>query len=269
MIHKHGVSSVIAYTFGQPQVFDSAGKRFFDNLSGLSFYRIVNGFDPVPLLPGLALGYHHVGKLLHFKSVARVVERQVLKKSSYRSLEEHTQIAGKHAKWATYFRFRIIDHLAYAERYGARRVLRGKVAPKDPWDEETKSYRVAVAGTLNSFVHESSKQAAIIFVHAPWCSYCRQFWPVFKRLALEYKDDERFQFIVIDATVNDLPRAFVPLERFPSIFLKRAQSKASPELYEGRRLHKHIESAMHGCLSKASDETAIHIVRRGSDPVWT
>jgi thiol-disulfide isomerase/thioredoxin len=174
----------------------------------------------------------------------------VLKKSSYRSLEDYTQVASKHAKWATYIRFRIIDHLAYAERYGARRVLRGKVPPQDPWDDETKSYRVAVASTFTSFV-QTSDQASIIFVHAPWCTHCRKFWPVFKRLAKEYQEDKRFQFIAIDGTVNDLPRAFVPLEKFPSIFLRRAETKANPELYEGRRIPEHIEKAMLGCLSKA------------------
>lgn len=243
-MHNHSIKSVIGYTFGQPQVFDAAGKIFFKNLPGIKFYRVVNGYDPVPILPGPALGYHHVGKLLHFKSVNKTTARKVLEKSSYRSLEEYTEIATKTAKWATFIRFRIIDHQAYAERYGARRVLRGTVPPDDPWDETTKAFRVAVARSLGPFVRDALEQAVVVFVHASRCSHCRKFWPIFTDLATKYRDDEQVQFLAIDGTANDLPRIFVPFGKFPSIFLKQAGAKERPKLYEGYRTAKDIETAL-------------------------
>jgi len=98
-----------------------------------------------------------------------------------------------------------------------------------------------VAGNYDEEIHMVKKDA-VIFFHAPWCGHCKEFDPVFKKVAKSLlKKNENIVFGKIDGTVNDKPYMFPDLKGFPSIFFISAYEKFDPVLYSGDRSFKSVK----------------------------
>ena len=52
-----------------------------------------------------------------------------------------------------------------------------------------------------------------MFFYAPWCGHCKEFDPVFKKVAKKMlKNNENIVFGKMDGSSNDVPYMFPPLK---------------------------------------------------------
>jgi len=98
-----------------------------------------------------------------------------------------------------------------------------------------------VADNYDAEVHKVKKDA-VIFFHAPWCGHCKEFDPVYKKLAKKMSaTNENIVFAKFDGTGNDIPYMFPDLKGYPSIFFLSAYEKYDPIAYQGDRTYKAVK----------------------------
>jgi len=98
-----------------------------------------------------------------------------------------------------------------------------------------------VADNYDKEIHRVKKDA-VVFFHAPWCGHCKEFDPVFKKIAKKMSvTNENIVFGKMDATSNDVPYMFPPLKGYPSIFFLSAYEKFDPIQYQGDRTYKSVK----------------------------
>lgn len=101
--------------------------------------------------------------------------------------------------------------------------------------------RKVVANNYDDEIHKVKKDA-VVFFYAPWCGHCKEFDPVFKKVAKKMsKSNENIVFGKIDGQSNDVPYMFPPLKGFPSVFFLSAYEKFDPILYQGDRSYKSLK----------------------------
>jgi len=102
--------------------------------------------------------------------------------------------------------------------------------------------RQIVANNYDTEIHRVKKDA-VVFFYAPWCGHCKEFDPVFKKVAKKMlKSNENIVFGKLDGSSNDIPYMFPPLKGFPSIFFISAYEKFDPIAYQGEdRSYKAIK----------------------------
>jgi len=101
--------------------------------------------------------------------------------------------------------------------------------------------RKIVAHNYDEEIHKIKKDA-VMFFHAPWCGHCKEFDPIYKKVAKKMlKNNENIVFGKMDGTVNDIPYMFPPLKGFPSVFFVSAYEKYDPILYQGDRSYKSVK----------------------------
>jgi protein disulfide-isomerase A4 len=113
-----------------------------------------------------------------------------------------------------------------------------------------------VAHNYDEEIHKVKKDA-VIFFHAPWCGHCKEFDPVYKKVAKKMlKNNENIVFGRMDGTSNDIPYMFPPLKGFPSIFFISAYEKYDPILYQGDRTYKSVKDWInrHSSIFLTEDE---------------
>ncbi|TRY73095.1 hypothetical protein TCAL_00905 [Tigriopus californicus] len=98
-----------------------------------------------------------------------------------------------------------------------------------------------VANNYDDEIHKVKKDA-VIFFHAPWCGHCKEFDPVFKKVAKKMsKNNENLVFGKMDGTTNDIPYMFPPLKGYPTVFFLSAYEKFDPIQYQGDRSYKSVK----------------------------
>ena len=98
-----------------------------------------------------------------------------------------------------------------------------------------------VADNYDKEIHKVKKDA-VVFYHAPWCGHCKEFDPVFKKIAKKMSaTNENIVFGKMDAQANDVPYMFPPLKGYPSIFFLSAYEKFDPIQYQGDRTYKSVK----------------------------
>merc|ERR550519_1772452 len=103
------------------------------------------------------------------------------------------------------------------------------------------SIRKVVAHNYDEEVHKVKKDA-VVFFYAPWCGHCKEFDPVYKKVAKKMlKNNENIVFAKMDGSANDIPYMFPPLKGFPSLFFVSAYEKYDPILYQGDRTYKSVK----------------------------
>jgi thiol-disulfide isomerase/thioredoxin len=89
-----------------------------------------------------------------------------------------------------------------------------------------------VANNYDAEIHKVKKDA-VLFIHAPWCGHCKDFEPVFKKIAKKMlKNNENIVFGKMDGTANDIPYMYPPLKGYPAIFFLSAYEKYDPIQYQ-------------------------------------
>lgn len=82
-----------------------------------------------------------------------------------------------------------------------------------------------VANNYDDEIHRVKKDA-VMFFYAPWCGHCKEFDPVYKKVAKKLmKTNENIVFGRMDGTANDIPYMYPDLKGFPSIFFISAYEK--------------------------------------------
>jgi len=98
-----------------------------------------------------------------------------------------------------------------------------------------------VAHNYDDEIHKTKKDG-VIFFHAPWCGHCKEFDPVYKKVAKKMlKNNENIVFGKMDGTANDIPYMFPPIKGFPAVFFISAYEKYDPILYQGDRSYKSVK----------------------------
>jgi len=98
-----------------------------------------------------------------------------------------------------------------------------------------------VAHNYDEEIHKSKKDA-IMFLHAPWCGHCKEFDPVYKKVAKKMlTKNENIVFGKMDGSSNDIPYMFPPIKGFPAVFFISAYEKYDPILYQGDRSYKSVK----------------------------
>merc|ERR1711976_112468 len=131
------------------------------------------------------------------------------------------------------FRMKVTDEFEAEDLAEFTEDLRtGKVAPymkslPVPKTQEGQVLKI-VADNYDKEIHKVKKDA-VIFFGAPWCGHCKEFDPVFKKIAKKMTaNNENIVFGKFDATANDVPYMFPPLKGYPSIFFLSAYEKLIP-----------------------------------------
>jgi len=98
-----------------------------------------------------------------------------------------------------------------------------------------------VADNYDAEIHKVKKDA-VIFFHAPWCGHCKEFDPVYKKLAKKMSaTNENIIFGKFNGESNDIPYMFPPLKGFPSLYFLSAYEKFDPIPYQGDRTYKAVK----------------------------
>jgi len=116
--------------------------------------------------------------------------------------------------------------------------------------------RKVVAHNYDEEIHKVKKDA-VMFFYAPWCGHCKEFDPVFKKVAKKMlKNNENIVFGKMDGSSNDIPYMFPPLKGFPSVFFVSAYEKYDPILYQGDRTYKSVKDWInrHSSIFLTDDE---------------
>jgi len=101
--------------------------------------------------------------------------------------------------------------------------------------------RKVVAHNYDEEIHKVKKDA-VMFYYAPWCGHCKEFDPIYKKVAKKMlKNNENIVFGKMDGSSNDIPYMFPPLKGFPSLFFVSAYEKYDPILYQGDRTYKSVK----------------------------
>jgi len=101
--------------------------------------------------------------------------------------------------------------------------------------------RKVVAHNYDEEIHKIKKDA-VMFFYAPWCGHCKEFDPIYKKVAKKMlKNNENIVFGKMDGSSNDIPYMFPPLKGFPSVFFVSAYEKYDPILYQGDRTYKSVK----------------------------
>merc|ERR1712141_925874 len=144
------------------------------------------------------------------------------------------------------FRMKVTDEFETEDLAAFIEDLRtGKMAPymkslPVPKKQEGPVLKI-VADNYDKEIHRVKKDA-VLFFHAPWCGHCKEFDPVFKKIAKKMLvNNENIVFGRFDGTANDVPYMFPPLKGFPSIFFLSAYEKFDPIQYQGDRSYKSVK----------------------------
>ena len=98
-----------------------------------------------------------------------------------------------------------------------------------------------VSNNYDAEIHKVKKDA-VLFIHAPWCGHCKDFEPVYKKIAKKMmKSNENIVFGKMDGTTNDIPYMYPPLKGYPAIFFLSAYEKYDPIQYQGDRTFKSVK----------------------------
>jgi len=121
----------------------------------------------------------------------------------------------------------------------------GKVAPYMKSQPVPKNQegpvKSIVSNNYDAEIHKVKKDA-VLFIHAPWCGHCKDFEPVYKKIAKKMmKSNENIVFGKMDGTANDIPYMYPPLKGYPAIFFLSAYEKYDPIQYQGDRTFKSVK----------------------------
>ena len=98
-----------------------------------------------------------------------------------------------------------------------------------------------VSNNYDEIIHRVKKDAVMYF-YAPWCGHCKEFDPVFKKVAKKIlKNNENIVFGKMEGVANDIPYMFPELKGFPSIYFLSAYEKYDPIQYQGDRSYKSVK----------------------------
>lgn len=101
--------------------------------------------------------------------------------------------------------------------------------------------KLIVANNYDGEIHKVKKDA-VLFIHAPWCSHCKDFDPVYKKIAKKMlKTNENIIFGKMDGTTNDIPYMYPPVNGYPAIFFLSANEKYDPIQFKGDRTFKSVK----------------------------
>lgn len=92
--------------------------------------------------------------------------------------------------------------------------------------------KIAVASTYREIVHDSRRDAAVL-LYAPWCKHCKDFLPIWEKLAERLVTVKDLVFVKIDATSNELEN--IEIKSYPTILFYSANNKSSPVKFTEKR----------------------------------
>ena len=93
--------------------------------------------------------------------------------------------------------------------------------------------KVVVGSSFQEIVYDRTKDV-LIEMYAPWCGHCKKLEPVYRELAMKFKNVKDLVIAKLDATANDTPDEY-KANGFPTIYFAPSDSKSSPIKYSGER----------------------------------
>eukprot|EP00916_Digyalum_oweni_P006310 GHVL01010886.1.p1 GENE.GHVL01010886.1~~GHVL01010886.1.p1 ORF type:complete len:425 (+),score=59.38 GHVL01010886.1:404-1678(+) len=126
---------------------------------------------------------------------------------------------------------------------------RSEDAPTQSGDVE-----VIVASTFESLVLQRN-MSVLLELHAPWCSHCREFQPIYEQVAVELKKKypNRLAVAKIDGTANDLKE--IVAVAYPTILFFRLSDKKSPLVFEDLRNAQALIKFVDNIMSKETSSS--------------
>lgn len=137
-----------------------------------------------------------------------------------------------------------------------QQVLNGEVQPVIkselvPTKNPVRNVWTVVGSTFEQMVVKRKKDTLLAFV-APWCGHCKEFLPVYQKLAESFKGEyETIQIAKIDGTANDYPEQFA-VTGFPTLYYVPAGDYIAPIAYSGDRSLDDMTKFVHDNLLKST-----------------
>lgn len=137
-----------------------------------------------------------------------------------------------------------------------QQVLFGQVKPVIkselvPAKNPIKNLWTIVGSTFEEIVVQRKKDTLLAFV-APWCGHCKEFLPVYQKLAESFKvESDKIQIAKIDGTANDYPEQFA-VTGFPTLYYVPAADYLAPIAYSGDRSLDDMTKFVHDNLLKST-----------------
>merc|ERR1711908_6821 len=73
--------------------------------------------------------------------------------------------------------------------------------------------------TMDNFVEivTDSKKHVLVYFHTPWCGDCKEFGPVYEKIAEHYKDDEAVVVAKLDAEAHAVFAKMYKVTSYPTL----------------------------------------------------
>jgi protein disulfide isomerase len=144
--------------------------------------------------------------------------------------------------------------------------LEGKLSPylkSEPIPAEQKeAVYYLVSKEFNKVVVENPKYVVVEY-YAPWCGHCKEFAPVYEKIAEHYKGNDKILIAKMDATANDVEG--VQIDGFPTIKVYPPYAKDSPIDYTLERTFEDVVKFIDRILGGEEVETEAVITQTDTE----
>ena len=128
----------------------------------------------------------------------------------------------------------IIKFINDWEENKLKRTLKSEKEPKN----NNGIIRIIVGKNFENEVLNNNNDIMVLF-YAPWCNHCKEFIPIYEKVAKKLKNNNKLIMTKIDGSANEVEN--IPITGFPTIlFFPGNKKKDNPIHYKGKRTTEEI-----------------------------